>query len=119
MLILLAHGSRNARWRGSLETLAEEVQTRFPDQPVRVAFMQFDGPTLEEAVAEAKALGSTQLTLLPLFMASAGHVDNDIKPLVGELQSSHPEIGFVLLEPVGEHSAFAGFIVDNLGEGAE
>lgn len=118
VLILLAHGSRDARWRGSVEDLAENVQAKLPDRTVRVAFMQFAGPTLEDVVGEAEAEGSTHFTLLPLFMASAGHVDKDIKPLVGELQSSRPTLGFALLEPVGEHPEFAGFIVDNLTEGA-
>ena len=34
--------------------------------------------------------GKTELRLLPLFMASAGHVDKDIKPLVAELAESSP-----------------------------
>ena len=112
MLILLAHGSRDPHWRGSLETLARTVDLEMPAEDVRVAFMQFEGPTLQEVVAEAVDSGHETLRLLPLFMASAGHVDKDIKPVVAELARAHPGVDFVLLPPVGEDDLFPRLIVD-------
>ena len=35
-------------------------------------------------------------------MASAGHVDKDIKPLVAQLAEAYPEVHLELLTPVGE-----------------
>jgi sirohydrochlorin cobaltochelatase len=112
MLILVAHGSRDPLWRGSLHALAEAVSTRAPSEEVRVAFMQFAGPTLPEVVEEAVRAGHETLRLLPLFMASAGHVDKDIKPLVAELARAHPGAKLELLSPVGEDDLFPGLIVD-------
>ena len=112
MLILLAHGSRDARWRGSIENLAQAVQARSSSQPVRVAFMQFDGPTLPEIIREGVVDGHESFQLLPLFMASAGHVDKDIKPLVAELTLEYPQAELKLLTPVGEDELFSGLIID-------
>ncbi len=112
MLILVAHGSRDPRWRESIHNLRDLVQTRLPDEKVRVAFMQFDGPSLPEVVEEAAQSGPGAVRLLPLFMASAGHVDKDIKPAVGELSDSHPHLDLILLSPVGEDALFPGLIVD-------
>lgn len=112
MLILLAHGSRDAQWRGSIETLARAVQARSSSQPVRVAFMQFDGPTLPEIIRDGVADGHDSFQILPLFMASAGHVDKDIKPLVNELAVEHPHVDLRLMTPVGEDELFPGLIVD-------
>jgi sirohydrochlorin cobaltochelatase len=112
MLILLAHGSRDARWRGSIETLAQAVQARSSSQPVRVAFMQFEGPTLAEVIQDGVAEGHRSFQLLPLFMASAGHVDKDIKPLVNELAVEHPHVDLRLMTPVGEDDLFPGLIID-------
>ena len=95
-----------------METLARRVQLGLPEDPVRVAFMQFEGPTLPEVVGEAVRSGERKLRLLPLFMASAGHVDNDIRPLVLELAGKHPEAELVLLKPVGEDDLFPNLIVD-------
>jgi sirohydrochlorin cobaltochelatase len=112
MLILLAHGSRDPRWRGSLHALTEAVASRLPSEPVRLAFMQFDGPTLPETVEEAVESGSTRLRMLPLFMASAGHVDKDIKPLIAQLAQSYPDVEMEILTPVGEDDLFPSLIVD-------
>jgi sirohydrochlorin cobaltochelatase len=113
MLILVAHGSRDPYWRSSLETLAEMVSARMPSEEVRVVFMQFDGPTLPDVVEEAARSGQpSTLRLLPLFMASAGHVDKDIKPLVDELARAHPAVRLELMTPVGEDDLFPGLIVD-------
>jgi sirohydrochlorin cobaltochelatase len=106
MLILIAHGSRDPHWRESLEALTAAVQSGSAEEEVRLAFMQFSGPTVPEVVEEAWTLGSREFRLLPLFMASAGHVDKDIRPLVEELEHHFPEGEFRLLTPVGEDPLF-------------
>ena len=112
MLILIAHGSRDPLWRGSLERLAQAVGNGLPSEEVGLAFMQFDGPTLPEVVGRAVGAGTTRFRLLPLFMASAGHVDKDIRPLVAELATAHPEAVLELMTPVGEDSLFPGLLPD-------
>jgi sirohydrochlorin cobaltochelatase len=112
MLILVAHGSRDSRWRASVHDLGESVGKSLPSEEVKVAFMQFDGPTLPEVVEAAVRSGHEKAHLLPLFMASAGHVDKDIKPLVSDLARAHPEIELSLMTPIGENEEFPGFIVD-------
>ena len=77
-----------------------------------MAFMQFEGPVLPDVVEDAVRSGHTTLRLLPLFMASAGHVDKDIKPLVDELARAHPGAELELLTPVGEDALFPSLIVD-------
>ena len=116
MLILVAHGSRDPLWRNSLHSLAEEVGTRLPSEEVRLAFMQFEGPTLPEVVEDAVRAGHKSFRLLPLFMASAGHVDKDIKPLVTDLVRKYPEAKFDLMIPVGEDDLFPRLISDIAGE---
>ena len=106
MLILIAHGSRDARWRESLESLTHAVQSSSPEDEVRLAFMQFSGPTLAEVVEEGWRMGIRTFRLLPLFMATAGHVDKDIRPLVGELAQRFPGVTLDLLTPVGENPLF-------------
>jgi hypothetical protein len=45
-------------------------------------------------------------------MASAGHVDKDIKPMVSELEKAHPGVEIMLMTPVGEDRNFPGLIAD-------
>jgi sirohydrochlorin cobaltochelatase len=106
MIILIAHGSRDEKWRQSLEELAERVQEGDSAGEVRLAFMQFSGPTLPEVVEEGWSRGVREFRLLPLFMATAGHVDKDIRPMVRELARRYPEGRLELLTPVGENRLF-------------
>jgi sirohydrochlorin cobaltochelatase len=106
MMILIAHGSRDPRWRASLERLADVVQQESPGSEIRLAFMQFTGPTLPEVVEEGWSRGVKDFRLLPLFMATAGHVDKDIRPLVAGLAERFPEGRIELLAPIGEHALF-------------
>ena len=110
MLILLAHGSRDPAWRGSLHALAEAVETRLAKGRVEIAFMQFNGPTLPEVLGKAIATGERRFELFPMFMASAGHVDKDIKPMVAELAKAHPGVQLHLMTPVGEDPLLPGLI---------
>jgi sirohydrochlorin ferrochelatase len=79
---------------------------------VRLAYMQFTGPTLSDLLEKATAEGHRSFRILPLFMASAGHVDKDIKPLVEELTGRFPEADIELLEPVGENPLFPSLILN-------
>jgi len=115
MLILIAHGSRDPAWRGALEALAREVRSGSPGTEVRLAFMQFTGPTLLDVVEEGWKRGVRGFRVLPLFMANAGHVDKDIRPMVEELAQRLPGATLELLTPVGEHPLFHE-LVRNIAE---
>lgn len=110
MFVLIAHGSRDARWRKSLEDLAASLEENAPDREVGLAFMQFEGPTLPEVVENGVNRGIRVFHLLPLFMASAGHVDKDIRPLVDELEKRFPDATLNLLTPVGEDPLFRDLV---------
>jgi len=106
MLVLMAHGSRNEAWRDSLQQIANTLQERDPGLEVRLAFMQFSGPTLSQVVSRGWEEGTRDFWVFPLFMATAGHVDKDIRPMVEAMEDEYPESSFHLLTPVGEHPLF-------------
>ena len=68
---------------------------------------------------ETRGAGAALFILLPLFMASAGHVDKDIKPLVAELADRYPNSRLTLLTPIGEDDLFPGLIADITTEPSE
>jgi sirohydrochlorin cobaltochelatase len=114
--ILFAHGSRDPNWRVRFERLAADLAAGMGAGRVRLAYMEFSGPTLEEVVGEAARDGVRRLVILPLFLASGGHVANDIPPQVAEACSLHPEIEIRVLPPVGEDPRFAALVRDLLME---
>ncbi len=110
MLILIAHGSHDPRWRASVERLAESLQADLGQNKVGLAYMECTPPTLMDVASEAVRAGETELRVLPLFMTGEGHVDRDIDPLVEQLRRSLPSIEVQRLPPVGQHPAFLGLL---------
>lgn len=106
MLILIAHGSRNPRWRTSVEGVVDSLQRELGPGTVRLAYMDCTPPTLLDVASRAVAEGVTNLRVLPLFLAEEGHVERDVQPLVEEVRSAFPDIAVEHLPPVGQHPEF-------------
>jgi sirohydrochlorin cobaltochelatase len=103
-LVIMAHGSEDARWRNPFEELTASVAESHGADTVRLAYMEFVHPTLAEIVREAAADGKTLLRLLPLFLAAGAHVAVDIPRQIAACAESFPQVKIELLQPIGEHS---------------
>ena len=88
-LLLFAHGARDARWAQPFEQVAAAVRAARPDQPVRLAFLEFMTPDIRTA---------------------AGHVRNDLPPMLDELRGLHGGVAFNLHPAIGETSALVAAI---------
>ncbi len=111
MLILMAHGSRNPRWRDSVESLTESLRRDLArGDPgwgqVRLAYLQFAAPTLVDVASGAVRAGDRRIRVLPLFLTGEGHVHRDIGPLVDQLRTAYPTIDVELLPAIGQHPLF-------------
>lgn len=110
MLVLIAHGSHDPRWRASVEKLTESLQDDLGRDKVRLAYMQCTPPTLMDVADEAIRAGVRRIRVLPLFLAGEGHVDRVIRPLVEQVNKTHASIEMELLPPVGQHRVFQGLL---------
>lgn len=103
MLILVAHGSRDPRWRASVEGLVRPLEEALGGDQVRLAYMDLTPPTLLDVASGAVRSGATALRVLPLFLAAEGHVERDVVPLVDEVRSALEGVEVTLLPPLGQH----------------
>ena len=101
-IILLAHGSSDAQWRGAVERVAGRARVLAPQCPLRCAYLELCEPSLPDCVAELAALGVQGITVLPMFLGVGRHVREDLPTLLDGLQRAHPHIAFELRAPVGE-----------------
>jgi sirohydrochlorin cobaltochelatase len=99
-LVLLAHGSKDPRWREPFERLF--LRSRRDYDAVKLAFMEFTEPTLLEAADECVRDGFHSLRILPLFMASGAHLATDVPKLFAEVKERHPQLQLELMSPIGE-----------------
>ncbi|MCO5977921.1 sirohydrochlorin chelatase [Ideonella oryzae] len=101
-LILFAHGARAPGWAGPLHETVERVRAAQPGLPVRLAFLEFLTPTLEEAGDALVSQGCTLVEIVPLFLGAGGHVRKDLPARTAALQQRHPGVTWQLRPAVGE-----------------
>ena len=119
MLILVAHGSRDPNWRTSVESVVESLQAELGPGRVRLAYMDYTPPTLEDIVSEAAEAGVDRVRVLPLFVTDEGHVNRDIRPDVERLQGIYQSVEVALLSAVGQHALFREMLARIASETAE
>lgn len=117
-LILLAHGSRDPRWKAPFESLAVTLAARL-STPLRMAYMELCEPSLEATVAELRDSGIERADILPLFFAAGRHLREDVPGQITALSEAHPDIELTLLAPVGEHPAFVDALAGIIDERAD
>lgn len=103
-IILLAHGSSDARWCQTFESLAAPTLAALPQ--ARVAYMELARPSLEDEIALAAQAGVRQICVLPLFLAAGRHLRNDVPTMLEEYQQRH-KVSIELMPPIGEDPRLA------------
>ncbi|MES2635588.1 MAG: CbiX/SirB N-terminal domain-containing protein [Pseudomonadota bacterium] len=102
-VVLFGHGSRDPLWRAPMDAVAARIAQRSPELVVRCAFLELAQPDLGAAVAELVSAGTTQVTIVPMFLGAGRHVREDLPVLVDALRRDHPTLELALMAPVGEH----------------
>lgn len=105
-LILLAHGSRDARWRAPVEAVAARAAALGPQlRSVHCAYLELTAPTLAEAAAAAVAGGARSVRVVPVFLGMGKHLREDLPRLLAGLRAAHPDTVFELAPVLGENEA--------------
>jgi sirohydrochlorin cobaltochelatase len=106
MVIFVAHGSRDPKWRASVEEMLGSLQADLGRDEVRLAYMDHAPPTLADVFAEVVDAGATTARVIPLFLADAGHVERDIRPTVDQLRQRFQHVDVELLPSLGRQKGF-------------
>ena len=103
-LLLVAHGARDPRWAGPIESIKASLERRLPGSRVGIAYLEFLQPNIPEALARLHREGVRKLRIVPIFLGAGGHVTNDIAGLVSEAQATLPELEIALEPPIGSQA---------------
>jgi sirohydrochlorin cobaltochelatase len=101
-VVLLGHGARDPEWARPIESIKARVERALPGTAVRLAFLEFMPPTLDHTVGALVAEGARVVEVVPVFIASAGHVKRDLPLLAAELERVYPGVTIRLADAVGE-----------------
>ncbi|NOX57081.1 MAG: hypothetical protein GXP27_22140 [Planctomycetes bacterium] len=86
-LLLIAHGSHDAKWNQRVRELGELVARRVkngdPFLAVRTAMLGHSSPTVADAVRELEKKGCDRVIAVPLFIAHSSHTLFDVPTVLG------------------------------------
>jgi precorrin-8X/cobalt-precorrin-8 methylmutase len=99
-VVVLGHGSRNPAAQVVLEKVARllALQTGWS---VESASLEFNRPTLHEAVESLYERGFRKVLVAPYLLYSGNHVARDIPKQLNDLFTAHPDLLVELTEPLG------------------
>jgi sirohydrochlorin cobaltochelatase len=112
-LILFAHGSRDPRWAEPFESVRAALSRTEPGLAVRLAYLEFMAPTLDDAADALVAEGCTRLDVLPLFLGTGGHLRRDLPPMVQAVMQRHPSVQARLHPAAGEAPALVAAMAEH------
>lgn len=113
--MVVAHGSRREEETGhELRQTVEAMRRAMPGVEVIPAALQFNSPSLEEAVTEAVAGGATRVVIVPMFLFAGNHVTQDIPSEVDGLRDRFPGVEFICTGHIGPDRRVAEILVERI-----
>ncbi|MDN3920425.1 sirohydrochlorin chelatase [Roseateles violae] len=91
-LLLFAHGARDPAWAQPFEDVARDIALARPGLPLRLAYLEFMEPGLEQAARALLAQGCSRVHIVPMFLGAGGHVRKDVPALVARLREEFPAV---------------------------
>ena len=119
-MVILAHGSNDARWRRPFEALLAQLEAA-AQGPVALAYLQFCQPDLAAALADVQARGATEAVVIPAFMSGGGHLLRDVPEQVAQAAQDVPDLAVTCAGALAEELEVAAAMVAaclRLGGGA-
>jgi precorrin-8X/cobalt-precorrin-8 methylmutase len=118
-VIILAHGSRGERGTvevpETLRRLANGLKPLIPTEVEIVgAALQFNRPTLEEAVEILVGHGAQHIVVMPYFLFSGRHITEDIPRIIENLEHRYPGIQFTVTSTLGADELFTGLVAKRI-----
>jgi sirohydrochlorin cobaltochelatase len=89
--ILFGHGARNPAWALPMEAIGASMRAQTA-VTVELAYLEFLKPSLLEKCAELAAKGMTDIDVMPVFLAGAGHLMNDLPGILADISAQHPQL---------------------------
>ena len=106
-VVLVAHGTRDARGAETVRRLAERVDAALPTQEVVLAFVDVQSPLVGEVLDDVMARHAS-VAVVPLLLSRGFHVDVDIADAV----AAHP--GSFALAQLGPDPLLATLLLERL-----
>jgi sirohydrochlorin cobaltochelatase len=117
-IVLLGHGSREARSNLEFEQLVQQLRLRWHPCRVVGAYVELARPSLAEGLRQAAAIAE-RVVIVPCFLFAAGHVKNDLALELFRIRQDFPKVEFVPALALGVNAAMVEAAVDRLNSAGD
>jgi sirohydrochlorin cobaltochelatase len=100
-MLVVGHGSRDADGVDEFWALAAAIRATAGDLPTGFGFIELASPTVDEAIDDLVARGTTEIVSVPLVLLAAGHLKNDGPAALARARARHPGVHFCLARDLG------------------
>jgi sirohydrochlorin ferrochelatase len=101
--ILVGHGSIHSDSGKSMIRIAARLREQGVAPVVEAGFLNYNQPTLADAVRKCKALGATWVVIQPYFLINGQYASQDLPELVRTVAAGEPQLRFTIAETLGYH----------------
>jgi sirohydrochlorin ferrochelatase len=102
-LLLVAHGSRDARHAATITALTSRIRRLLPGVRVEAGYLDFDTPSVDGALGRLYAAGARRVVAVPLLLTRAFHAKTDIPAVLAEATAALPGLTVRQAGVLGPH----------------
>jgi sirohydrochlorin cobaltochelatase len=117
-IILFSHGSLLCGSGDALALHAERLRSEGVAPIVEIGYLNYCEPAFSNAVDRCASGGAERMVVTPYFLAPGYFVNVDLPKCVRAARQAHPQLEFVIAEPIGYDARLADAIVSSANESA-
>jgi len=108
--IVVGHGSIHSDGGKSMIRIAARLREQTNIPIVEAGFLNYNQPTLADAVEKATAQGAIHFVIQPYFLIDGQYASRDLPALVQTVASTKPACTFTIGETLGYHAALVKLV---------
>lgn len=111
-ILYVGHGTRSKKGAEEAKEFLGRVIARV-DAPIQeISFLELTDPFIPEGFERCVAKGATEITVVPIFLLTAGHIKEDIPEALEPLRFKYPDVSLEVAPAFGVQDR----IVDAISE---
>ena len=115
-IILLGHGSRIPGAGEDMEQVARRMREKLGQEIIEICYMSKLGPHFPEVFERCVSRGATKIIVVPYFLHSGLHLNEDIPDLLREKAREYPHVKLILGKNLGFDECLVDLVIKRLEE---
>jgi sirohydrochlorin ferrochelatase len=113
----MAHGSRIPEANDAVREIAAMVKQMTGYEIVEISCREMHLPNIQQGVDACVAQGAQRVLLMPYFLFTGAHVQEDLPEEMAQARERYPDVEFAMGTHLGVHRKLAEVVVERIAEG--